>query len=136
MSKFEFPVPYKALERGVRRFLTQVTGDGVLISYIAKVTHPSERVYVATFPDLEERNTWGKNKQEMSHNAHLLLTELLGVILEQGKALPKPKYKPHSTHSKGIDSRRFIEVPYTIDDCLQEARMDYISRYPEYGKRH
>lgn len=67
------------------------------MEYVAQVLR-KDGVYVVTFPDLPNVNTYGETKAEAIKYAHEALNLTLEVDFERGFSLPQPKAVPgHGT---------------------------------------
>ena len=50
--------------------------------------------YIADIPDLDSCSAFGKTPQEALREVELAKTAWLETALEEGKAIPQPRYRP------------------------------------------
>lgn len=82
------------------------------MKYFAKLTK-SEGVYLVSFPDLPNVNTYGKTKDEVLRNAEEALNGVLECGYDSGFSLPEPRQKT----GKGfypIEVWPHVELPYRL----------------------
>jgi antitoxin HicB len=77
------------------------------------VLKKSEGVYLVSFPDFENINTYGETKEEALKNAEEALNGVVESDFERGFSLPRPS-KVENRNAYAIDVRPHIELAYQL----------------------